>query len=266
MPFNNKVCVITGGANGIGRCTTENFLSQGAFVAVIDTDAKAGKRLEKKYGGKFLFMRGDTADEATLEKFAKTVLKKHKYIDFLINNACISKKGILSNCSYKDFNYVLRIGVSAAYLLAKLFKNKFSKGASIINISSTRTHMSQKDTESYTAAKGAISALTHALSVSLAGKARVNCICPGWIDTGAYHNNDNYKPKYSVADKKQHPAGRVGVPQDIAEAILFLCSPKAGFITGQSLSIDGGMTKLMIYHNDNGWTYNSAKDTEYSYF
>nr|MCR4758816.1 SDR family oxidoreductase [Oscillospiraceae bacterium] len=128
-----------------------------------------------------------------------------------------------------------------------LFAPHFNSGGSIINISSSRDRMSQPQTESYTAAKGGIAALTHALAVSLAGKVRVNSISPGWIDT-------SYKI-YSGADAKQQPAGRVGNPLDIANMVLYLCSDKAGFITGENICIDGGMTRQMIYHGDNGWSY-----------
>ena len=154
-------------------------------------------------------------------------------------------KGI-DTCSYNEFNYALRVGVTAPFYLAKLFLPYFSQGASIVNISSSRDRMSQPQTESYTAAKGGISALTHALAISLAGKVRVNSISPGWIDT-------SYKI-YTGADASQHPAGRVGTPMDIANMVLFLCSDKAGFITGENICIDGGMTKQMIYHDDFGWT------------
>ena len=153
--------------------------------------------------------------------------------------------GGIFDCSWEDFNYALRIGVSAPYMLSKLFMDDFNRGGSIINISSSRDRMSQRNTESYTAAKGGISALTHALAVSLSGKVRVNSISPGWID--------NDFTEYSGADAFQHPAGRVGNPLDIANMVLFLCSDKASFITGENICIDGGMTKLMIYHNDFGW-------------
>ena len=139
------------------------------------------------------------------------------------------------------------MGVSAAFLLTQLFLPYFAPGASVINISSSRDRMSQPQSESYSAAKGGISALTHALAVSLGGKVRVNSISPGWIDT-------NYTV-YEGPDAVQQPAGRVGNPLDIANMVLFLCSDKAGFITGENICIDGGQTKLMIYHNDYGWTY-----------
>ena len=139
------------------------------------------------------------------------------------------------------------MGVTAPFYLTKLLMPYFRPGASVVNISSSRDRMSMPGTESYTAAKGGISALTHAMAVSLAGRARVNSISPGWIDT--------YGTAYSGPDALQQPVGRVGRPEDIAEAVLFLCSDRAGFITGENICIDGGMTRLMIYHDEHGWTY-----------
>ena len=153
-------------------------------------------------------------------------------------------KGI-DECSYEEFEYALKVGVTAPFYMVKLLKNHLAEGASIVNISSSRDRMSQPQTESYTAAKGGIAALTHALAVSLAGKARVNSISPGWIDT-------DFKV-YEGPDAYQQPAGRVGNPLDIANMVLFLCSEKAGFITGENICIDGGMTRQMIYHGDCGW-------------
>lgn len=229
--FTGKVAVITGGANGIGKCIAEEFKKSGAEVVVID----------KAPGEHFV---GDIADKSVLETFAENVIKKYGNIDYLINNALPVMRGI-NECSYEEFQYALSVGVTAPFYLAKLFMPHFNRGGSIINISSSRDRMSQPQTESYTAAKGGISALTHALAVSLAGKVRVNSISPGWIDT-SYH-------VYDGADAVQQPVGRVGNPLDIANMVLFLCSDKAGFITGENVCIDGGMTKLMIYHDDNGW-------------
>lgn len=152
----------------------------------------------------------------------------------------------ITDGSYEDFEYALKVGVTAPFYLAKLFIPYFAEGASIVNISSSRDRMSQPETESYTAAKGGISALTHALAVSLAGKVRVNSISPGWID-----NNYNV---YEGADATQQPAGRVGNPPDIANMVLYLCSDMSGFITGENICIDGGMTRQMIYHGDHGWS------------
>ena len=159
-------------------------------------------------------------------------------------------KGI-GACSYEEFSYALSVGVTAPFYLSKLFAPYFGDGGSIINISSSRDRMSQPQTESYTAAKGGISALTHALAVSLSGVARVNSISPGWIDTTG--------SDMSGADAVQQPVGRVGRPEDIADTVLFLCSDKAGFITGENICVDGGMTRLMIYHGDHGWKLDTGR-------
>ena len=188
---------------------------------------------------------GDISDKAVLEAFAADVIAKHGAVDILVNTALPIMRGI-DSCSYEDFQYALAVGVTAPFYLCKLFAPHFRDGGSIINISSSRDRMSQPQTESYTAAKGGIAALTHALAVSLAGKVRVNSISPGWIDT-AY-------TVYEGPDAYQQPVGRVGNPLDIANMVLFLCSEKAGFITGENICIDGGQTKLMIYHGDHGWT------------
>ena len=229
--FKDKIIVVTGGANGIGKCITEEFRKAGATVCVID----------KAPGEHYV---GDIADKAVLEIFAKEVTEKYGRVDVLVNNALPISKGI-DECSYEDFSYALAVGVTAPFYLAKLFAPFFSEGASVINISSSRDRMSQPQTESYTSAKGGIAALTHALAVSLSGKVRVNSISPGWIDTTG--------STFEGPDATQQPAGRVGNPLDIANMVLFLASEKAGFITGENICIDGGMTKLMVYHGDHGW-------------
>lgn len=245
----DKIVVLTGGSNGIGKGILELFLEKGAKVCFIDMDKNSANTLINKYGNNnLIYCYGDIANEDTLKAFVNVVLSKYNKIDYLINNACISKGGILSDCSYDDFNYVLKIGISAPYMLSKLFMNNFNENGAIVNISSTRAFMSQANTESYSSAKGGISALTHALSISLAGKVRVNSISPGWIET-----KDNVK--HSKEDKLQHPVGRVGKVSDISNMVIFLCSEKASFITGEDIKIDGGMTKLMIYNDDNGWDY-----------
>ena len=229
--FKNKVAVITGGAHGIGKAVAEEFERNGAKVCIIDSSN----------GEHFV---GDIGDKSTLERFAKKVVDEYGRIDYLIHNAPPIMRGI-TNCSYEDFSYALAVGVAAPFYLSKLFMPYFADGAAIVNISSSRDRMSQRETESYTAAKCGISALTHALAVSLSGKVRVNSISPGWVDT-------EYT-EYTGADAVQQPVGRTGNPMDIANMVLFLCSDKAGFITGENICIDGGMTRLMIYHGDNGW-------------
>ena len=232
--FKEKVIVITGGAAGIGKCIAEEFKKEGAHVCVIDCAE----------GDHYV---GNLADQAVLEDFAAQVIEKYGRVDVLVNNAPPAFIGI-DECSYEQFQQSLAVGVTAPFYLTKLFKPYFAPGASILNISSSRDRMSQPQSESYTAAKGGIAALTHGLAVSLAGKVRVNSISPGWIDT-AY-------TVYEGPDAIQQPAGRVGNPLDIAHMALFLASSKAGFITGENICIDGGQTKLMIYHGDNGWTLN----------
>lgn len=233
MRFENKVVVVTGGARGIGKAVADAFALRGAHVCTIDILPND-------------FFVGDLADPRVLEAFCAKVIEKHGAVDYLINNAMRTRGG-LDSCSYDDFNDALKVGVSAPYYLAKLFAPSFNPGGAIVNISSTRWAMSQPNTESYTAAKGAITALTHALAATLSGKVRVNAIAPGWIDT-----EDS---ALSPADLLQHPAGRVGMPEDIAHAVLFLCGAESSFITGQVLPVDGGMTRLMIYHGDHGWSY-----------
>lgn len=252
-----KVCVVTGGAAGIGRCIVEAFAETGYTVYFIDRTPEAVELVEAKMSERGLSVTGfvgDIAEEEVLRDFADFVLSLESQIDCLINNACLTNGGILSRCSYEDFLYVQRVGVAAPYFLSLLFKDCFSSAGAIVNISSTRAFQSQANTESYTAAKGGITALTHALAVSLSGIARVNSIAPGWIDTGSYHADD-YVPAYSEGDVMQHPSQRVGEPADIARAILFLCDERNSFINGENITIDGGMSKLMIYHDDYGWDY-----------
>ena len=230
--FTGKTAVVTGGARGIGKAVADAFVREGARVHIIDILP----------GSWFV---GDVSDRATLEKFAHSVTDSSGSVDFLVNNALPLMKGI-GECSWEDFSKALAVGVTAPCYLTKLFIPYFATGASVVNISSSRDSMSQPQTESYSAAKGGIAALTHAMAASLAGRVRVNSISPGWIDTTG--------SSISGADAVQQPAGRVGRPEDIAEMVLYLCSEKAGFITGENIRIDGGMTRLMIYHGEHGWT------------
>ena len=230
--FQNKIAVVTGGARGIGKCIREQFEAAGATVCVIDL-------LEND------FFVGDVSRRADLEAFAKKIIDTYGRVDYIINNAAPTACG-LETGSYEDFEYALKVGVTAPFYLTKLLMPYLGEGASVVNISSSRDRMSQPQTESYTAAKGGISALTHGMAASLAGKARVNSVSPGWIDT-------NYTV-YEGPDATQHPVGRVGNPPDIASTVLFLCSDMAGFITGENICVDGGMTHLMIYHGDHGWS------------
>lgn len=231
--FFDKVVVVTGGAHGIGKSICEEFAQNGAKICMIDVRPNQ-------------YFVGDIGDKSVLERFANQVISDYGHVDFLINNAPPMGKG-LAECSYEEFNEALRVGVSAPFYLTKLFLPFFSAGSAVVNISSSRDRMSQPQTESYTVAKGGVSALTHAMAISLAGKVRVNSISPGWIDTE--------HQEYLGEDALQQPVGRIGNPLDIANMVLFLCSDQAGFITGENICIDGGMTKQMIYHGEYGWQY-----------
>ena len=231
--FAGKTAVITGGAHGIGRAIADAFLREGATVHIIDIQP----------GDWFV---GDVSRKEDLERFAASVIENSRQVDCLINNALPLMKGI-DDCTWEEFSYALAVGVTAPFYLTKLLAPHFNPGAAVANLASSRDRMSQPQTESYTAAKGGIAALTHALAVSLAGRARVNSISPGWIDTTG--------SEITGPDATQQPVGRVGRPDDIAALALFLCSEDAGFITGANVCVDGGMTRLMIYHGEHGWTY-----------
>lgn len=231
--FEGRVAVITGGGHGIGRATALAFVREGATVHIMD----------RQNGDWFV---GDVGRKEDLERFAESVLQKSGHVDFLVHNAPPQMKG-MGACTWEEFSCALSVGVTAPFYLTELFMDHFAPDASVVCISSSRDRMSQPFTESYTAAKGGISALTHAMAVTLRGKARVNSISPGWIDT-----TDS---EITGPDASQQPVGRVGKPEDIAEMVLFLCSRRAGFITGENICIDGGMTRQMIYHGEHGWTY-----------
>ena len=232
MEYKDKVAIVTGGAHGIGKCIAEELGKRGACVEIIDV----------REGDHFV---GDISKKEVLEAFADGIISRYGKVDYIINNAMPLMKG-LDECTWEEFQYALAVGVTAPFYLVKLLAPYLAEGASVVNISSSRDRMSQPQTESYTAAKGGIAALTHALAVTLRGKARINSISPGWIDTDF--------TEYDGADAIQQPACRVGNPMDIANMVLFLCSDKAGFITGENICIDGGMTRQMIYHGDCGWT------------
>lgn len=236
--FENKVIIVTGGASGIGKSICEEFYKQNSKVIIID---KNKPDIDCDF-----FYQGDITEKDVLLDFTQKVIKKYTKVDFLINNAGLSKGGLLS-CSLDDFLYVQKLSLFAPFALVKLLLDNFNNNAAVVNISSTRAFQSQADWESYAAAKGGIISLTHAMAVTLKGKARVNSISPGWIDTVGYN--------FSKEDITQHPSNCVGEPVDISNAVLFLCSSKSKFITGENIIIDGGMSKLMIYHNDDGWTY-----------
>lgn len=229
--FENKVVVITGAASGIGKRIKERFEEEGARVYYIDIKEND-------------CFQGDVSRQEDLDRFVSFILEKESQVDVLVHNALPLFKGI-DSCEYEEFLRALKIGPGAGFYLAKALKDHMPEGSSIINITSTRANQSMPQSESYAASKGGLKSLTHALAISLGPKIRVNAIAPGWIDTS--------DAPYEGPDASQQPVGRVGVRDDIADLVLYLCSSKASFITGQEIVVDGGMSKLMIYHGEHGW-------------
>jgi NAD(P)-dependent dehydrogenase (short-subunit alcohol dehydrogenase family) len=243
----NSVAIVTGGAEGIGLCISQTFACAGVNVIIADKQAAAGRTAQKSIGPNALFVRTDVSNEAAVKKMVAQTVRRFGRIDYVVNNAAIGKRVSIEKLSFADWTKVIHTNLSAAFLCAKYTAKYLRKTqGAIINIASTRALMSEANTEAYSASKGGIVALTHALAVSLGPDIHVNCISPGWIDTREFTNVPRF-PLLIRADHDQHPAGRVGRPEDIAEMVLHLCSKKSGFITGQNFVIDGGMTKKMIY-------------------
>lgn len=256
--------LITGGAGGIGLGISRACLANEMRVVVLDRDAAACRALleahDERQAGRLACVTGDTGDAAALDEAVAALLALGDgRACHLVNNAVASCGGILSDASAPDVLASLSGGLVAAYELTRRLLPHLAEDASIVNIASTRARQSQPDTESYAMVKGGMLALTHALAVSLAGRCRVNAISPGWIDTTGWHVDDAGRTvEHGPADAGQHPAGRVGRPGDIARAALFLLDPAQGFITGENLVVDGGMSRLMVYHDDQGWRWTPA--------
>lgn len=241
MEFEHKVVCVTGVSKGIGRAIARAFQEEGALVFGIDL-LQAETLMDTN------FYQGDITDKQVRADFIDLVLKQGQGIDVFVNNAMVFERGLISDVSLEDFESILALGISAPYDFARLCKPFLNPGSSILNILSTRAYQSMPDSEAYAAVKGAMSAMTHAMAMSLGPKTRVNAIAPGWIDT--------LESNLTPSDLMQHPLHRVGTPEDIAKACLYLASDKAGFITAATLVVDGGMSKQMIYHGDHGWTFN----------
>ena len=242
----NKIVLVTGAAKGIGREIARAYLADGATVILADIDCPAGEEACLTPGGggdPAVFLFFDAGEEESCEALFRQIKARFGRLDILINNAAIaSSVSGLWDAGLARFDEVLRVNLRGPFLCSKLAFPMMPPGSSIINISSTRAFMSEPNTESYSASKGGIIALTHAMAMTLGEKGiRVNSISPGWIETGG-HPED-----LTAADHAQHPVGRVGEPADIAAACLFLSGPQTGFITGENLTVDGGMTKKMIY-------------------
>jgi len=243
---------VTGGAQGIGKATVRMLLGEGWSVTIADIDEEAGRETEEEYRefGRLLFVPTDVAEEAQVEHMIVQVVERFGGIDLLVNNAYAAKTGPVTDLTLAEWNRVLAVNLTGAFLCAKYaVPHLRARRGCIVNIASTRALISQPNTEAYSASKGGLLALTHALAISLGPEVRVNCISPGWVETCDWKKSRLRRTaEHSDADRSQHPVGRVGVPDDIAAAVLFLALPDdAGFITGQNFVIDGGMSKRMIY-------------------
>lgn len=251
MQFASKVFLVTGGGRGIGRAIARRLAEDGGKVCIVDSDRHAGEDAAREYGERVMFVRADVARERDVRRAITTCLRWGTRLDGIVNNAAIADPhaGAVESLSLATWRRYLDVNLTSVFLVVKhaVRHLRRTRGA-IVNLGSTRALQSEPDTEPYAATKGAIVALSHALSISLGPAVRVNCISPGWIATDELAPRDRrHKPRLSRADHRQHPVGRVGRPEDIASLCAWLLSSEAGFVSGQNFVADGGMTRKMIY-------------------
>lgn len=247
----SKVAIVTGGAQGIGRAIAARLVAGGYTVIVADADAEAGREAERALGSAARFVKCDVADESQVKACVKAAVAANRRLDALVNNAALARPARVpvTKLPLKTWNRTLAVNLTGTFLMTKhaaLYLRR-ARGA-VVNVGSTRALQSEANTEAYSATKGGIVALTHALAVSLGPAVRVNCVSPGWIDVSARQKASRRKQAaLSAGDHAQHPAGRVGTPEDVAALVAYLLGDEAGFVTGQNFVCDGGMTRKMIY-------------------
>lgn len=251
MDLKEKVAIVTGGAQGIGKATAKTLLEKGCSVVILDIDGEAGEETAEDFAnlGQIEFLPADISREKDVVAAVEATAARHARVDILVNNAGISANRPLEKLLLEEWNRVIGVNLTGAFLCSR-HASPFlrERRGCIVNIASTRAFMSEPGTEAYSASKGGIVALTHALAVSLGPEVRVNCISPGWIDARAWKKKSLRDcSDLSPADHEQHPAGRVGKPEDIGHLVAFLVSGEASFITGANFTVDGGMTRKMIY-------------------
>lgn len=246
----DKNIIVTGGAQGIGKITTLELLKNGYVVSVFDIDEEAIEEFRNEVSsGNIAFFKTDVSDEQSVSESVRQSVQQFGNISGLVNNAAIQIDKPVTGLSLEEWNHVIGVNLTGAFLCSKHAVTELRKtSGSIVNISSTRALQSEPNTEAYSASKGGILALTHALAISLGPEIRVNCISLGWIDVSAVKKKSNAHPyRATKEDHAQHPAGRIGQAADIARMVLFLLNSENSFITGQNFIIDGGMTRKMIY-------------------
>lgn len=252
MSETEQVALVTGGAKGIGRGIVQHLAHQGWRVVFCDTDKSVGEALAESGDGALKFVAADVAREGDVKRLVQATLKWGGRLDAVINNAGIANPdtGPVEELSLDEWRRRLDVNLTGPFLVTKhaVPHLRETRGA-IVNLASTRALQSEPNTEAYAATKGGVVAMTHALAMSLGPEIRVNCVSPGWIDTRAHQGDAEGVPPLTQADHHQHPAGRVGMPEDIAALVEYLISPKAGFITGQNFVADGGMVRKMIYED-----------------
>jgi NAD(P)-dependent dehydrogenase (short-subunit alcohol dehydrogenase family) len=248
------VALVTGGGQGIGRGIALHLAANGCTVVIFDLDAEAAIETADEANGRIVPLVGDVSDETAVADLVAQIDRDFGRLDGLVNNAGIAGPftGPPEELRLADWNRVLAVNLTGPFLLAKHAAPVLRRsGGAIVNIASTRALQSEAHTEAYSASKGGLVALTHALAVSLGPEVRVNCLSPGWIAVEAWQKQANRRePVLRPEDHGQHPAGRVGRPEDMAALTAFLLSDEAGFITGQNFVVDGGMTRKMIYLDD----------------
>lgn len=246
MSFQGKVVIVTGAGKGIGKCVAQSYASKGANVAIAELDPNLGlatEELIRSLGGVATFIQTDVTVPGDIEKLIEKTVNLYWTVDIVINNAGISCWKSPYEISIEEWDRVINTNLRSVFLCsreaAKIMRQH--GGGSIVNIASTRAIMSEKDSEAYAASKGGIVALTHALAASFAqDRIQVNCISPGWIETGDYD-------QLREVDHAQHFSGRVGKPEDVARACLYLTGAGNDFVNGANITVDGGMTRKMIY-------------------